>query len=288
LKNIPNISFQSIENKVGFELLDLSKLFLRLNSIENHNPTLPHKISFFALLIVTKGKGKHQIDFKEYDLEEGTVLKIAKSQVHAFQKYPAYEGYLIIFTEDFVINYFPKPSINLISHLYNYHSTSPILINKKGNEELVNQINTELNSTETYAHNNIIAAILNLYLLKLERMSSNFQLQTIKTKKYDTFIQFKNLVESQYTSSRNVKDYADKMLISTKLINQVVQEFTSHTAKSFIDDYVILEAKRDFVSTNKSIKEIAFGLGFDEVTNFTKFFKKHTGTTPKDFKMVQQ
>ncbi|AWW00738.1 AraC family transcriptional regulator [Arcticibacterium luteifluviistationis] len=285
MKNIPNISFKSIENKTDFDFLNLSKLFPRLDTIEDHNPTLPHRISFFALLIVTKGTGKHQIDLKEYDLIKGTVLKIAQGQVHAFQKNPTYEGFLIIFTNDFVMNYIPKSSINLISHLYNYHLTSPVTIDQKGNEEFIKQISSEIESRNTYAQSNIIAAYLNLYLLKLERIAHYRESKDLKPKKHDTFIEFKNLVESNYTTTRNVKDYADLMLISTKSLNQVVQEFTINTAKSFIDNYVILEAKRDLVSTSKSIKEIAFALGFDEVTNFTKFFKKHTMATPKEFKM---
>lgn len=95
LKDIPNIAFAGNEKMHDFELLNLTELFARIPKIENHNPTKPHRISFFALLIVTGGKGTHQIDLKEYSIEPGTVLKIAKGQVHAFEKNATYEGYLI-------------------------------------------------------------------------------------------------------------------------------------------------------------------------------------------------
>ena len=72
--------------------------------------------------------------------------------------------------------------------------------------------------------------------------------------------------------------------VSTKHLNGIVKEFTLNTAKHFIDNFVILEAKRAIVSSNYSLKEIGYIVGFDEVTNFTKFFKKHTGITPKQFK----
>lgn len=265
-------------------MIDLSELFSRLHTMDDHNPTLPHKISFFALLIVTKGTGTHQVDLKEYELEEGSVLKIAKGQIHAFQNNPKYKGFLLIFTEDFVMNYFSKSSINLISHFYNYHITSPISIEKKSNKQLLDQLNTELKSENAFAQNNIIAALLDLYLLQLERTAHSKQRQSNSSINYVRFIEFKNLVESNYTRTRNVKDYANEMLISTKLLNQVVKEFTINTAKNFIDDYVILEAKREIISTHKSLKEIAFQIGFDEVTNFTKFFKKKMNLTPKEFR----
>ncbi|WP_111710005.1 AraC family transcriptional regulator [Lutibacter citreus] len=285
MNNIPNISFQSEENTKDFELLNLSKLFARLHTINDHNPTLPHRISFFALLFVTKGTGKHQIDLKEYNLTEGTVLKIAKGQVHSFQKDAKYEGFLLLFTEDFLLNYFSKSSINIISHLYNYHITSPISNYINGNETFLNQLILELKTKNTFAKKNIVAALLDLYLLRLERESNNHKLQNNNSNHYPIFIEFKNFVETNYVTTRNVKDYGKMLFISTKLLNQIVKKFTLNTAKSFIDNYVILEVKRSIVSSNKSFKEIAFENGFDEVTNFTKFFKKHTELTPKQFKM---
>jgi len=75
------------------------------------------------------------------------------------------------------------------------------------------------------------------------------------------------------------------MSISAKHLNVVVKTFTLNTAKYFIGQYVLLEIKRAIMSTNNSLKEIAYEMGFEEVTNFTKFFKKHTGLTPKVFKI---
>ena len=287
MKTIPNISFETEANNTGFELLNLTNLFARIDNIKNHDPRQPHRIYFFALLIVTKGIGKHQIDLKEYDLRAGTVLKIAKGQVHAFQTNPIYQGYLILFTEEFVINYFSKSSFKLISHLYNYHLSSPIVFDKTNSKKLIGDLTAELSHENAFAQNNIIAAILDLYLLKLERASTAKAIQFKESKGQDSFMQFKKLVENDYTKTRNVKDYADKMFVTTKYLNKVVKAFTINTAKAFIDEYVVLEAKREIVSTQKSLKEIAYSMGFDEVTNFTKFFKKHSYTTPKAFRNSQ-
>ena len=255
--------------------------------IEGHTPSKPHRISFFSLLLVTQGTGIHQIDLKDYTLEAGTVLKIAKGQIHAFQEDATYEGSLLVFTEEFILNYFSRSSIQLISHLYNYHLSSPIATDHEGNQTLIDQLNLELEDQGAYAHNNIIAAYLDLYLLKLERNTYPDEFEHSSSKNYQAFIQFKNLVESNYTETRNVKDYASKMFISTKHLNEVVKEFTINTAKNFIDDYVTLEAKRYIVSTSNSFKEVAYTIGFDEVTNFTKFFKKKTNCTPKEFRTRQ-
>ncbi|ANH60249.1 helix-turn-helix domain-containing protein [Dokdonia donghaensis] len=284
MKKIPNISFKGEDNEKDFELLSLTDFFTMIPTIKDHDPMRPHRVNFFVLLIVIEGTGTHQIDLKEYSLKAGTVLKIAKGQVHAFQKKPTYKGYLIVFTEAFLLNYFSKSSINLISHFYNYYLVSPITYNKGLNEALLNQLIPELKIETTFGRKNIVASLLDLYLLRLERSVNSSLLLYSESKNYTKFIQFKNLVEVDFTSTRNVKDYAQKMLVSTKFLNQIVKEFTLNTAKSFIDNLVILEAKREIVSLDKSVKEIAFDIGFDEVTNFTKFFKNRMGVTPNEFR----
>lgn len=284
LNNIPNISFKSEEDEKEFELLNLSSLFAKIKAGLDHNPNLPHRVSFFALLIVTKGVGSHQVDLKEYPLKKGTVLKIAKGQVHAFQENPDYDGFLIAFTEEFVLNYFSKSSIEFISHLYNYHISKTAVDGINFNEPFIEQLMIELETENTYAQKNIVAAMLELYLLRLERLSQTLD-PPKQNKHYPLFLEFKNLVEVKYTATRNVKDYANMLSVSTKHLNRIVKEFTLNTAKHFIDDFVILETKRAIASTNNSLKEIGYTVGFDEVTNFTKFFKKHTGTTPKQFKI---
>lgn len=287
MKNIPDISFKSTENTIDFECLNLTQLFSRISKIEDHNPTLAHRINFFAVLIVTKGTGTHQIDLKEYELKEGTALRIAKGQVHAFQKNATYEGFLIIFTENFILNYFSKSSLQIISHLYNYHISSPITNDKALNQDFLKKLIQEIESNNNFAQKNITAALLNLYLLRLERKSQNKNAQSKIPKHYNTFMVFKNLVETHYNKTRNVKDYAHMLSVSSKYLNQIIKEFTLNTAKIFIDNYVVLEAKRDLVVSEKSIKEIAFNIGFEEVTNFTKFFKKKMGISPKAYRAKQ-
>lgn len=284
LKNIPNISFKSSEDAKDIEVLQMSDLFSRIENDRTHNPKKPHRISFFALMIVTGGTGVHQVDLKSYPLRKGSVLKIAKGQVHAFQKELQYDGYLVVFTEDFILKYFSKTSIEFISHLYNYHLSEPLVENSKLNEFFLDQIIRELQSENTYAQKEIIAKILELYLLRLERDTHSVRPEKFNKKHYEIFIDFKNMVEKNYAITRNVKDYAGQLYITPKHLNHIVQEVTLNTAKNFIDQYVVLEAKRSILSSGIRLKEIAYEMGFDEVTNFTKFFKKHTGLSPKTYK----
>jgi AraC-like DNA-binding protein len=283
LFDIPNITFRGNANSLSFDLLKASEVYSKNEKELNHNPRKPHRINFFALLIVTEGIGTHQVDLKNFALKKGSVLKIAKGQVHAFQENASYSGFLVIFKEEFILTYFSKSSIESISHLYNYHLSDPLVENISFSESFIEEVTGEQAYENGHVQQNILAKILELFLLKLERVSQN-PISTTKTNQYLLFFQFKNLVEEGFRTTRNVKDYAAKLSVSPKHLNTIVKNFTRATAKAFIDHYVLLEIKRAILSTDKSLKEIAFEVGFDEVTNFTKFFKKHTNQSPKDFK----
>ncbi|PZX53109.1 AraC-like DNA-binding protein [Algoriphagus ratkowskyi] len=284
MNSIPNISFKSTEGSTDIEFLSLAELFSRIEENPSHNPHLPHRISFFALLIVTEGKGVHQVDLKNYAVQKGSVLKIAKGQVHAFQNNFQYDGYLVVFTEDFVLRYFSTSSINFISHLYNYHISEPLVEHSPFNDFFLEKASEELQSKNSYAQKEIIAKILEIYLLKLERHAQQDLPEKGDKKHQAVFTQFKDLVEKNYTQTRNVIDYAAMLNISSKHLNLIVREITVNTAKHFIDQYVILEIKRNIFNSEISLKEVAFQTGFDEVTNFTKFFKRQTGLSPKEYK----
>jgi len=74
------------------------------------------------------------------------------------------------------------------------------------------------------------------------------------------------------------------MNVSEKKLTNATKKIAGRTPKELIDDRVMLEAKRLLTHTNHSIKEIGYELGFEEPTNFIKFFKKHAAKTPIEFR----
>ncbi|MEN9701160.1 MAG: hypothetical protein RIR55_475, partial [Bacteroidota bacterium] len=74
------------------------------------------------------------------------------------------------------------------------------------------------------------------------------------------------------------------MAVSEKKLNKSTLKVLGKSPKVLIDERVVLEAKRLLAHTTSSIKEIGFELGFDEPTNFIKYFRKHVASTPIDFR----
>lgn len=284
MNNIPDIAFESKDESMEIEFLDLKDLFDQIPDMPNHDPLKPHRIKFNAILIVTGGKGSHQVDLENYSIEKGDILKIAAGQVHAFQGDLNYSGVLVIFTEDFILHHFSQSTIDNISHLYNYHFSTPLVKNVPFIDAFLADIATEFKNKSSMIRENIIAQLLALFLLRIEQMNQTDSHLKRQLKHYSLFIQFQKLVEDNYQKTRNVVDYADMLLISPKHLNTVVRTVALTSAKAFIDQFVILEIKRSIQCTDRSLKEIAYQHGFDEMTNFSKYFRKHTTISPRLYK----
>ena len=87
---------------------------------------------------------------------------------------------------------------------------------------------------------------------------------------------FKNLLERNYSRYHKVSDYAGQLHLSANYLNEVIKDETRHSAKDFIQDRIILEAKRLATHSDISLKETAFQLGFDDPSHFSKFFRNCT------------
>ena len=139
-------------------------------------------------------------------------------------------------------------------------------------------------SPNNFAKHEMLRALLHVLLLKAERAKEIKSISGVKTIWLDTFRDFKNTLQKEYTTTRNSRVYASKLFISYKFLNDIVKKLTGKTVKAFIDDFVTIEIKRYLVSTSLSIKEISYRTGFDEPANMIKFFKKNTQKTPLQFR----
>jgi AraC-like DNA-binding protein len=95
---------------------------------------------------------------------------------------------------------------------------------------------------------------------------------------------FKSSVEKNFMSVKSVNKYARLLNISSGHLNDMVHQDTGRTASEIIHERIILEAKRLLYRSEKSVKEIAFAIGYDDPSYFVKFFKVRAGITPDQFR----
>lgn len=288
MKDIPEIIFNTDRGQQtkGFEFIVLDDFVGHLKDglKQNHNPFKAHRLKFNIILIINSGKVCHSVDFEDHNLQAGDIMVISKGQIHAFDANSDYKGYILLFTDEFMHKYMAKSTIVQINNLYNSFLGQRKMNNPDRNKALLDSLKTELESNTSYLPN-IIGSLISIYLLKIN--DRNVQLiNSTDNRSLDYFNQFRVLLEKNFIKTRDANIYASELSISYKLLNEVCKEVVKNTAKSFIDSYVILESKRMLVTSSFSIKEIAYNMGFDELTNFTKFFKKHTLETPSKFRKM--
>lgn len=285
MKKIPQIAFNRRTHKgvSGFELIGLPDLF-QSGLPEDHDPYAFHRLEFFAILINLEASLVHKVDFQQFELQQGDALIIASGQIHAFDSNSTYQGFLVVFTEAFMNRYLAKEALSHINQLYSFHRQAEPIHAPVLHTSFLGDLDLALQKENETTRACLIGAALTRYLVLLKEQEKDSLTEIPPQEDLLLFENFRQLLQDNHQQTRNAADYADQLFVSYRRLNQACKRVVKQTAKQFIDFYLLLEAKRLIVSTGLSFKEISFQLGFNEPTNFIKYFKKRTQQTPANFR----
>lgn len=241
----------------------------------------PHKATFYQVVWLTEGEAIFRIDFRESVIKANEILIISSGQVCEFDVKSDYSGKLILFTGSF----FTITEIDS-DFLYTSEILNPISLNKTVRicpqlaENLIRLLDKELKQPMDDFQIGIAQSYLRIILLEAERQLTASYPPLMKT----VGRKFYNAVEQYFRENRNTEYYVKLLGVNEKTLSKEVKVLTGKTPKVYIDSRTILEAKRLLSYSNLSVKEIGYELGFDEPTNFNKYFRKHTNITPAEFR----
>ncbi len=108
-------------------------------------------------------------------------------------------------------------------------------------------------------------------------------IETLKSSKVDLLRAFNVLVEQHFKEEHSVAFYAEKLFKSPKTLSNNFAKL-NHSPLQIIHERIILETKRLLTYTDKSAKEIAYEVGFEDASHLSRLFKKHTSQSPSEFK----
>ncbi|MCD7974103.1 MAG: AraC family transcriptional regulator [Candidatus Azobacteroides sp.] len=240
----------------------------------------PHKATFYQIIWLTEGEAIFRIDFREIPVKANEILIISAGQVCQFDTTSDYAGKIILFTTSFFTITESDSNFLYTSEIFN-----PINLNKAVSTDkeltgnLISLLENKLNETPDNFQTNIAQSYLRVILFETERKVSRsyYPLNNLGRR-------FFNAVEQHFRENRSTEYYVQLLGINEKNLSKEIKSLTGKTPKVYIDSRIILEAKRLLAYSRLSAKEIGFELGFDEPTNFTKYFHKHTGLTPTLFR----
>ncbi|ANQ50401.1 helix-turn-helix domain-containing protein [Flammeovirga sp. MY04] len=267
-----------------FEIIDLE--YLMNNKFDMI--TTPHRAGFYHVLWIEEGYGTHYIDFKPIKVEKNSLIFIDIESVNLYDKEGDYKGKSLIFTDNFfcqsVLDFKYIKSSILFNDLYGIAKIAPIHFEEEL-KVIFDQITEESKFRQDESHQMMLQKLVHLFLLQSERALRKQGVKELAPSPALTIVNnFRELLEEYYKKEKSVKWYSGQLNLSEKQLHKATKEILGKTPKNVIDKRVVLEAKRLLSHTIQPVKEIAYDLGYDEPTNFVKYFKRHTGTTPLDFR----
>lgn len=242
-----------------------------------------HRHDFFFILAIRKGKGTHEIDFTPYPVTGHSVFFIRPGQVHQLVLKTGCTGFLLEFNPAF---YHPKDKASDArlkkAIAKNYCPLETSRFNRLHN--ILSQILDEFTAKEE-GFQEIIKSSLDIFFIEFARQSRNQPaVPAASTYVQERFEEFQEQLHQHITTHKQVAQYTAMMNLSAYQLNEITRAAVGKTASELINEQVLLEAKRNLLATPNQVKDIADLLGYEDVSYFIRFFKKHTGYSPEAFR----
>ncbi len=288
MKNsIPRYTFY--KTKYGSELLvDVVELkyvkrFLTKGTV--------HTLTYYDITFVTEGEGNFSVDNQMHKAVPCDVLFSKPGEIRNWDTGHIVNGYALIFEDEFLSSFFKDPLF--VQHLSFFNVGRKSAGLHLSNElyvrmlQLLSDIKTEIDS---YKQNDVhvLRALLYEALMLLDRAYQKM-LSDGSTHKEASSIHISKFMErvgADLREHHSVRYYADKLCITPNYLNEIVSSALGISAKQYIQNKVMEEAKRLLVYTDFPISEIAFELHFSTVSYFVRCFRQSTGETPLAYRSI--
>lgn len=272
----------------------------------------PQVLTYGAILICRKGRAVVNVNYKDWELYEGAVITVFPNDVVELRKAMEVENEerramevdssLFVLSSSLkscslfqveMLKYNPsllrEASLQLEQTVYSSlredrcRQDSPVVTNIINN--MFALLKVYFDQSECTCISQLVLCQLKAFFIGFhEYLQRNPQSRPDDVKSYRVrklFNHFMMLVERDYRLSRDVNYYARLMNITPKYLTLIVRQVTDHTPKAIIDQYVVLQIKMQLQHTTQSIKEIAWEYHFSDTSFFCRYYKKHTGMTPR-------
>ncbi len=270
----------SSREKNGFYIAkfeDLIKDFERINNAHSH--------TFYMVMYIYQGSGKHYIDFKTYDISPNQLYFLTPGQVHHWELSADIQGFVLFFEASYFSAIYPKRLFE-----YNFYHTNqqkPTL-HLQSNISLFDTLFESAFlefSANNPNRNNIFFSYLFLILENANRYFDSQHSTSIQGQ-YHRIKEFEKYIDLYYTEKKTIRAYAELMNISPNYLNSLCKLYLNKTSSELLQERILIEAQRLLTHSNISIKEIVFRLGFNDESYFIRFFKKFTSQTPMEFRKM--
>ena len=232
-----------------------------------------------------------------FDHQEGTLHCTAPEQIITFDRKKeagSSEGWGLYFHPELIRNTALGKKINEYS-FFTYTENEALHLSEQEKQTLLSilkQMENEYNTNIDHYSHDLIISNIELLLNYCKRFYGR-QFITRTNQNKDVIVRFEEFITDYFNSHQlknngipTVKYFAEAMNLSPNYFSDLLKSETGKNTLEHVHYHLLEKAKTILVSSDKSINEIAYELGFEYPQNFSKLFKKKVGTTPTDFRSI--
>jgi AraC-like DNA-binding protein len=247
---------------------------------------------FYCVALKREAKGKIRYGQQHYDYDKGVLSFTAPNQVQQLdlQNMECGSGYLLIFHPDFLLQH---PLANKIHHygFFDYAVNEALHLSAEEEDDLIaifHKIDKECRHIDKHTQEIILTQIESM--LKYSNRFYERQFLTRKNNNSALLTRFERLIDDYYNSDvpglLTVQYIAAQMNLSPNYLSDLLRIHTGQNTQQHIHEKLIAKAKEKLSTTNLSVSEIAYALGFEHAQSFSTLFKKKTNVSPLEFRQT--
>jgi AraC-like DNA-binding protein len=249
------------------------------------------RLNYYTIILLAQGRGKLTADFAEWDVSGNSLLFFAPYQPFMLRSSEDLRGIVLHFHSDFFCIHQHQKEVACNGVLFNNVYQAPVLpvspAEMDGFREWVEQMKPEIQQTALAQHE-LLVSYLKIFLIRATRLKhaqQQSELQEITNRrKYEVAQELKETIEKHYRVMHSAGDYADLLHVSSKVLARIAKAQFNKTITALVSERIVIEAKRELYMTSKTVKEIAYLLGFEDEFYFSRFFKNNADVSPQVFR----
>jgi len=237
-----------------------------------------HRHDYQEIVVLTAGTSVHEIDGQELTVSAPCVLLIAQGKIHRIRLETGAQGWVIRFGNEFV----PTDTAPLFSQ---FMETSDIPLGSEGLLEAVTGIvkllagAAECSSSGVRRH--LLSAFLALLLDESRRVAA---VRSVGSEDYVLFHRFLKELDRSFAIRKDVDFYASTLGLTAKRLSALCRAMFGKTTSQIIEERSVIEAKRLLAYGSDDVRQIAYALGYEDHSYFSRLFRKAVGVTPSDYR----
>jgi AraC family transcriptional regulator, transcriptional activator of pobA len=246
--------------------------------------------NYYSLIWITAGNGIAKAELAEYDFKEGFFFCFSPYQPFMFSS-SNMQGMAIFFHPDFFCIHKHQAEVACNGVLFNNIYQPPFIqvdeLSAATMQMFLGQMKTEMQNPELAQHE-LLISYLKIFLITASRLKAKQQPEisaSLADMKEPFILQnLKTEIERNFKTKHSANDYALALNISSKALAKITKAYFNKTLTELISERIIIEAKRELYLTNKTVKEIAYELGYEDEYYFSRFFKTNADVSPQMYR----